>query len=58
MNALNYINGVFVNAVEGLTIPNINPSTGQQIGTLTRSNHMDVQTATEAASSAQRDWPA
>ena len=58
MNALNYINGVFVNAVEGLTIPNINPATGQQIGTLTRSNHLDVQTAAEAASSAQRDWSA
>ena len=45
MNALNYINGVFVNAVEGLTIPNINPATGQQIGTLTRSNHCLLYTS-------------
>jgi len=54
MNAMNFINGIFVDAIDGETIPNINPATGQAIGTLSRSNHRDVETAVRAAATAQQ----
>ena len=37
MNALNFINGVFVDATDGQTLTNLNPATGQTIGTIARS---------------------
>jgi len=58
MNAMNFINGIFVDAIDGETIPNINPATGQAIGTLSRSNHRDVEAAVRAAATAQQDWSA
>ncbi len=58
MNALNFIDGVFVDAIDEQTISNINPSTGQMIGTLARSKGLDVAAAVEAASNAQSDWSA
>lgn len=56
MNALNFIGGVFVDAQDERTINNINPATGQVIGTITRSNASDVDAAVHAASLAQSEW--
>jgi delta 1-pyrroline-5-carboxylate dehydrogenase len=56
MNALNFIGGVFVDAQDEGTLKNINPATGQVIGTIARSKASDVDAAVHAASSAQSDW--
>jgi len=56
VNALNFIGGVFVDAQDEKTINNINPATGQVIGTITRSNAPDVDAAVHAASVAQSEW--
>ncbi|MGA0331607.1 MAG: aldehyde dehydrogenase [Candidatus Poseidoniaceae archaeon] len=56
MNALNFIGGLFTDAVEGETIPNINPATGGEIGTIARSRKADLESAVQAASEAQNDW--
>ena len=56
MNALNFIGGVFVDAQDERTINNINPATGQVIGTITRSNASDVDAAVHAASLVQSEW--
>ena len=58
MNALNFIGGVFVDAHDGGTITNINPATGEPIGTLTRSNKADVESAVQASSHVQEQWAA
>ena len=56
MNALNFIDGVFVDATGGGTITNINPATGEQIGTLAQSGKADVESAVQAAKVVQKDW--
>lgn len=56
MNALNFIDGVFVDATCGGTITNINPATGEQIGTLAQSGKADVESAVQAAKVVQKDW--
>ncbi len=56
MNALNFIDGVFVDAVDGETLPNVNPATGQEIGTIARSKKADVEVAAHAAMRARKDW--
>ena len=56
MNALNFIGGVFVHAQDEGTLKNINPATGQVIGTIARSRASDVDAAVHAASSAQSGW--
>ncbi len=56
MNALNFIGGIFIDAAEGETIPNINPATGEQIGTIARSTTVDVESAVQAANKVQNDW--
>ena len=56
MNALNFIDGVFVNAVDGETLANVNPATGQEIGTIARSKKADVEVAAQAAMRARKDW--
>ena len=58
MNALNFIGGVFVDAHDGGTITNINPATGEPIGTLTRSNKADVESAVQASTLVQEQWSA
>ncbi len=58
MNALNFIDGVFVDAVDGETLPNVNPATGQEIGTIARSKKADVEVAAHAAMRARKDWAA
>ena len=49
MNALNFIDGVFVDSVDGETLANVNPATGQEIGTIARSKKADVEVAAQAA---------
>ena len=56
MNALNFIDGVFVDAVDGETLANVNPATGQEIGTIARSKKADVELAAQAAMQARKDW--
>ena len=56
MNALNFINGEFVDATDGQTLTNLNPATGQTIGTIARSMDSDVEEAVKAAASAQEAW--
>ena len=56
MNALNFIAGVFVDAVDGDTLANVNPATGQEIGTIARSKKADVELAVQAAMQARKDW--
>ena len=56
MNALNFIDGVFVDAIDGETLPNVNPATGQEIGTIARSKKADVQVAAQAAMRARKGW--
>ena len=56
MNALNFIGGVFVEAHDGVTIANINPATGGEIGRITRSNMADVEAAVQASRLAQNEW--
>ncbi|MGB0364953.1 MAG: aldehyde dehydrogenase [Candidatus Poseidoniaceae archaeon] len=58
MNALNFIDGVFVDAVDGETLANVNPATGQEIGTIARSKKADVEVAAQAAMQARKDWAA
>ena len=48
MNALNFINGVFVDAIDGETLTNLNPATGQTIGTIARSKDSDIEEAVKA----------
>ena len=52
----NFINGRFIpsNASERITV--VNPSTGARICTVPDSTQADVDTAVEAATSAQKDW--
>ena len=56
MNALNFINGVFVDAIDGETLTNLNPATGQTIGTIARSKDSDIEEAVKEAASAQEAW--
>ena len=56
MNALNFINGVFVDAIDGETLTNLNPATGQTIGTIARSKDSDIEEAVKAAARAQEAW--
>ncbi|CAI8380205.1 MAG: 2-aminomuconic 6-semialdehyde dehydrogenase [Candidatus Poseidoniaceae archaeon] len=56
MNALNFIDGVFVDADDGETLENVNPATGQEIGTIARSKKADVEVAVQAAMRASKAW--
>ena len=58
MNAMNFIGGIFVDAEHQQTIENINPATGERIGTLPRSDASDVESAVNAAKAAQKEWSA
>ena len=56
MDILNYVNGAFVPADSGKTLPNINPSRGQVYGTIPHSNATDAHQAVEAARAAFPAW--
>lgn len=53
---LNYINGELVSATLQRTIPNFNPASGKQYGTLPESTAEDVQLAVDAAHQAYPGW--
>lgn len=53
-NARNFVGGAFVDAAAGETIDNINPATGDAIGTIPRSRQTDVDAAVAAAVAAGR----
>ena len=52
----NYINGDFQPSAAGNTIDDINPATGEIIGTIPASTSDDVQQAVDAANGARADW--
>jgi betaine-aldehyde dehydrogenase len=52
----NFIDGEFVDAVEGATAPVANPATGEQIAEMPLSSEADVNRAVEAARRAFDDW--
>ncbi|MEC8422163.1 MAG: aldehyde dehydrogenase family protein, partial [Myxococcota bacterium] len=49
VNARNFVGGAFVDAAGRETIDNINPATGDVIGTSPRSRQADVDAAVAAA---------
>jgi len=52
----NYINGKFQSPANGRTIDDINPATGEIIGTVPASTLDDVQQAVDAANGARTAW--
>ena len=55
-NIKNYINGEFVNPINGDYIDNYNPSIGEVYGQIPNSSKEDVEKAYNAAKSAFRQW--
>lgn len=55
-NILNYIDGRLAPAISGLTIDNIDPSTGQIYSKISSSAKEDVDAAVEAAIKAFKEW--
>ncbi len=56
MEIKNFIGNEFLPAIGGRTLPNANPATGEQAGTLPDSDAADVALAVEKASAAFADW--
>jgi aminomuconate-semialdehyde/2-hydroxymuconate-6-semialdehyde dehydrogenase len=56
MNIKNYINGEFVNPINGDYIDNYNPSIGEVYGQIPNSTKEDVELAYQAAKSAFNQW--
>jgi len=56
MHIKNFISGHYVDAISGKYFDNINPATGQKIGTITRSAAEDVEEAVKAAQLAFANW--
>ncbi|MEN9801820.1 MAG: hypothetical protein RLZ37_945, partial [Actinomycetota bacterium] len=52
----NFINGQYVDAADGRTIPVIDPSTGEQYATAPLSSDVDVDSAMKAAAVAFETW--
>jgi len=52
----NFVDGKYVDAQDGRTIPVINPSTGEQYATAPLSSSDDVDRAMKAASQAFESW--
>ena len=52
----NFVNGEYVDAADGRTIPVVNPSTGEQYATAPLSGAADIDTAMSAAASAFESW--
>ncbi len=52
----NFINGEYVDAVDGRTTPVINPATGEQYATAALSGEADIDNAMKAASAAFDTW--
>ncbi len=58
VDAVNWIGGAARPAASGATLENVNPATGQVIGTLPASNAVDVDEAVASAKAALPDWAA
>jgi aminomuconate-semialdehyde/2-hydroxymuconate-6-semialdehyde dehydrogenase len=56
MKIQNYINGQFVNPIQGKYLDNFNPAIGQVYGQIPNSTKVDVEKAYEAASKAFPSW--
>lgn len=56
MNIQNYINGKFVNPINGNYIDNYNPANGEVYGQIPNSSTKDVESAYEAAKQAFSTW--
>ncbi len=56
MNIKNYINGEFVNPINGDYIDNYNPAIGEVYGKIPNSSKEDVEVAYNSAKSAFRQW--
>lgn len=56
MNIKNYINGEFVNPIEGKYLDNYNPAIGEVYGQIPNSTKEDVEKAYEAAANAFPSW--
>ena len=52
----NFINGEYVDSVDGATMPVINPATGEQYATAPRSTAADIDIAMDAAAAAFESW--
>ena len=52
----NFVNGQYVEAADGRTIPVVNPSTGEQYATAPLSGSADIDAAMTAAASAFEGW--
>src|SRR4051794_10863331 len=52
----NFVGGEWVDAVEGGTMPVLNPATGETIAEVPRGTDADVDRAVEAAKRALPDW--
>ena len=52
----NFVNGKYVDAADGRTIPVVNPSTGEQYATAPLSGAADIDAAMSAAASAFESW--
>ncbi len=52
----NFVNGQHVDSLDGSTMPIINPATGQQYATATRSTPADIDAAMDAAETAFETW--
>lgn len=51
-----YIDGTWCDALDGGTLNNINPATGETIGTIAAGTHRDVESAVAAAQKALPTW--
>jgi aminomuconate-semialdehyde/2-hydroxymuconate-6-semialdehyde dehydrogenase len=56
VNIKNYINGAFIDAIDGAKMDNIDPSIGEAYGTIPLSKSVDVASAVEAAEKALPEW--
>jgi betaine-aldehyde dehydrogenase len=52
----NFVNGQYVDSVDGSTMPVINPATGDQYATAPKSSVADIDTAMDAAAVAFESW--
>src|SRR6478672_10802397 len=52
----NFVNGKWVDAVDGGTMEVLNPATGETIAEVPRGSHADVDRAVEAAKEALPEW--
>lgn len=52
----NYVNGTWVDARSGATMPSVNPATGEVLGVVPKAGPDDVTAAVAAAAAAYRTW--